>query len=578
MRWIRLSAAFLFFMLLLSGCSAPGSEGETETVPKGDDRMILADRGETKYTIVYPTGADNTIRNSVKMLENVFRNYYGVSITTEPDDDRKNDPSEYEILIGQTNRAESVCELDLKFNDYYIGVKGKKVVITGMVPASVSAAVEYFITSSIKATSGSAKGGTMQLPSGYTYVYSASYPLSAVRMGTVDLSSFSLVVSRTASDAETALASGIQKLVGSASGVILPIRNDRTSETEHEILIGKTTRPLSGQYYSNQSPVDVSLYAFHYVNGSMIVVVGGDEASEAALKYFEKSIKSGKGEYNMLSLDGKSFITEIGDTERYAGTDLRLMSNNILMTPNKTPYTVAERGRLLAKVYRAYLPDILCLQEADSLWYPYLSENLGDLYSFVVVAPEGKDWTRNLNPILYRKDLFEVLESDCYKTKDYPFNSEVTWAVLRERANQKVYIIYNIHLLVDSLSPTAELHRQASTEIILNKIRQLKTKYATEYAFVMGDFNAVESTKTYAMFTSEMCDAKYVAEVRSNTTLNTGHTIGSAPEAVSAGARNYDYIMVNGDAVRVMTHDIVTNEFALNGTDHCPVTVDVILK
>ena len=95
---------------------------------------------------------------------------------------------------------------------------------------------------------------------------------------------------------------------------------------------------------------------------------------------------------------------------------------------------------------------------------------------------------------------------------------------------------------------------------------------------MMGDFNAVESTESYKMAASYLADSKYIAEIRANTTLNTGHTIGEMPLLVEQGPGNYDYILVNPDVTRVMTHDIVTTQAALDGSDHCPVYVDVILK
>ncbi len=262
-------------------------------------------------------------------------------------------------------------------------------------------------------------------------------------------------------------------------------------------------------------------------------------------------------------------------TKRYEETDLRIMTNNILFTWSADP---TERAKYLSKIYHAYLPDILCLQEVDTKWYNYLPELLADSYALVdAYPPTGTSARNNLNPIFYRKDRFDVLEKDCYTTIQ-EFKSEVTYAVLREKDGSKTYIVYSLHLLVDSLSATAEQQRQNSIRIVLEKIGKLKRKYETEYAFVMGDFNAVESTETYRIITDVMADAKYVAKVRSDKDLNTGHTLGAMPTPVSAGARNYDYIMVNPNAVDVMTHTVVTNRYALDGSDHCPVFVDLVLK
>lgn len=261
--------------------------------------------------------------------------------------------------------------------------------------------------------------------------------------------------------------------------------------------------------------------------------------------------------------------------DRYEGTDLRIMTNNILFSASKKHQ---ERGKLLIDIYRDYLPDILSLQEVDPAWYSMLFAELGVVYAIVEAAPRGEySVVHNLNPIFYRKDRFEVLEKMCYTTIA-KFDSEVTYAVLRDKQKGKIYIVYNVHLLVNSLSPTAEIQRRGSVARVTDTIAKLKKKYDTEYAFMMGDFNAVESTESYKMAASYLADSKYIAEIRSNTTRNTGHTIGEMPLLVEQGPRNYDYILVNPDVTRVMTHDIVTTQAALDGSDHCPVYVDVILK
>ena len=266
---------------------------------------------------------------------------------------------------------------------------------------------------------------------------------------------------------------------------------------------------------------------------------------------------------------------ETAKSVRYEGTNIRVMTNNVLFSSTKDCRT---RVHLLAGIYRDYQPDILCLQETDPAWYAALPPVIDDLYEVVNVAPLGRVApVENLNPIFYRKDRFDVVQKECYTTIEQQ-PSEITWAVLWDKQLQKHLIVYSIHLLVDLCSPSAEIQRRGSVSRILERIAKLRKKYATDYVLAMGDFNAVESTESYQMFARVYRDAKYIAKVRANLTSNTGHTLGQMPLLVAQSPRNYDYVLVNEDVTEVLTHDIITTQEALDGSDHCPVYVDLILK
>lgn len=574
-------AIILATLLCLAGCKNTDEPESSNTkdatsTEQGERSVTLIKNMATDYVIVYPKDADEDVLNAVGNLKGILKSNYKVDIEAQTDSERPIGTSDHEILVGRTNRSESdaVCA-GMKYSDWAVEIVSEKIVMVGATGKGTSDAVNYFLINTISAFSNSDPTATVTVDKEYSYHSNADYPLKSFTVGGTDISEFSIVVSRDASEAIMQLALNVREVIGTACGAVLDISNDRSVVAAHEIIIGDTMRKLSLDYYKTQP--DVSSFSYHVSDGSVIFVIGGDKAATQISAHFEQEVKKSKELFDMSSLDGYKFIQDIdsAETARYEGTDLRIMTNNILFTWSAEP---TERAKYLSKIYHAYLPDILCLQEVDSDWYDCLPGLIADEYALVDAYPStGTSSRNNLNPIFYRKDKFEVLEKDCYTTIK-EFKSEVTYAVLRDTSNGKIYIVYSLHLLVDSLSTTAEQQRQNSINIVLNKIEELKEKYNTEYVFVMGDFNAVETTGTYKIITDKMSDSKYVAEIRSNTTLNTGHTLGSMPTEVSKGPRNYDYIMVNIDSVRVMTHDIITNQYALDGSDHCPVYVDIILK
>lgn len=576
-----LCAIILAVLLCLSGCKntdePDSSHSADATSTEQEEQSVLFIKNmTTDYVIIYPEDADEDVLGAVDNLKSILKTFYKVDIEAQKDSENPDETSNHEILIGRTNRSESdaVCA-EMKYSDWAVEIVSGKIVIAGATGKGTSDAMNYFLINTISAFSNSDPTATVTIDKNYSYRSNADYPLKSITVGDTEISEFSIVVSRDASDAVIQLALNVREVIGTACGAVLEISNDRSAVTDHEIIIGDTMRKLSLDYYKTQP--DVSSFSYHVSNGSVIFVIGGDRAATQISAHFEQEVKKSEELFDMSSLDGYTFTQDIDpdETARYEGTDLRIMTNNILFTWSAEP---TERAKYLSKIYHAYLPDILCLQEVDSKWYDCLPGLIADEYALVdAYPPTGTSVRNNLNPIFYRKDKFEVLEKDCYTTIE-EFKSEVTYAVLRDTSNGKIYIVYSLHLLVDSLSSTAEQQRQNSINIVLNKIEELKATYNTEYVFVMGDFNAIETTGTYKIITDKMSDSKYIAEIRSNTTLNTGHSLGSMPTEVSSGPRNYDYIIVNSDSTRVMTHDIITSQYALDASDHCPVYIDIILK
>ncbi len=571
-----LIVAILMSVCLLASCIGGNSDTDSgttsgsESAPSG---IVLVGGGKSNYSIIHSSDADSSVSDAAKNLQNVFKKYFGADIEVKSD---INPESEYEILIGDTNRQTSESTVS-KYMDYEISTFGKKVVINGASDIAITKAVDYFIIDVIKAFDGNDTSREVKLDEKFSYIHNEKYPLEKISIGNSDISEYTVIISRVADDAARELADDFCDVIGRACGALLEIKSDRVAESEKEIVIGDSMRQISTDYYINAT-VDVSEYSYHIKGEKLIMVFGGKKSASMMASHIQKTLKNAEGSYNMKELDGFSYLNNLEEelVARYEGTDLRVMTNNILFTWSAAP---AERAKYLSKIYHEYLPDILCLQEVNPDWYDLLPQLLEDEYTVVNAYPSGASSVRsNLNPILYRSDRLQLIEKNCYTTIPEHFNSEITYAVFRDKTTDKNIIVYSIHLLVDSLSATAEQSRQASTSRILSKIEELKRTYNTEIVFVMGDFNAVESTGTYKMFTQAMSDAKYVAEVRANTTLNTGHTIGQMPLLVSQGARNYDYIMVNSDAVKVFTHDIITNQYALDGSDHCPVYIDVKYK
>jgi len=378
---------------------------------------------------------------------------------------------------------------------------------------------------------------------------------------------------------------GLLNLNGDEAGLRIRVTDGKETK-EQEFPVSKVYQSISVQMDAGNVVRYTAerLYANHLmaVTFSNIPTNAGDMVFFVTPYYKIDGVRYEGREYRVIYDAGKMQMqyAEEGDPlpYRHEGTTLRLMTNNILTTGTAS---AEPRVQMLSAIYHTYSPDILALQEVVPNWYNYLPKYLNDEYTLLDVGPAGKSATYNEDPIYYKTDRFDVLEARCFTTIPFGRDDELTYGVFRDKLNDKIYIVFSLHWLVNSTTypaPVADAYRQESAKVILQTIDELKAKYNTEYAFVMGDFNAIESTQSYKDITVGLDDAKYIAEVRSNTVNNTGHTLGRAPLIASVAPRNYDYILVNGGSTRVLTHDIIKNPYGYMSSDHCPVYVDLILK
>ena len=157
--WILLS----LLLLGLVACgdtpditSATTTEAQTttpvQTEPIVPDLIVIDESGKSEFTVVRADEADGITVNVAIALHTALQDTYqskiglssDISIRREPDGTVIND--KYEILIGDTNRPESIAaRTELGENDYIICVKGKKLIILGVNGAATKYAVNLFM-------------------------------------------------------------------------------------------------------------------------------------------------------------------------------------------------------------------------------------------------------------------------------------------------------------------------------------------------------------------------------------------------------------------------------------------------
>ena len=124
-----------------------------ETTAPVPDGLVLVSDGASDYVIVRPSDCQNFIIEAMSDFRKAVSDKYGVSL--KPQDDwvkghKDGEPyvsDAYEILIGETNRKESIEALaTLKTGEYKICVSGNKLVLIGATDYLTAKAVEAFVS------------------------------------------------------------------------------------------------------------------------------------------------------------------------------------------------------------------------------------------------------------------------------------------------------------------------------------------------------------------------------------------------------------------------------------------------
>ncbi len=153
------------------------------------------------------------------------------------------------------------------------------------------------------------------------------------------------------------------------------------------------------------------------------------------------------------------------------------------------------RANLFAQQINNTLPDILGVQELNSIWQGKMKELLPQ-YEYYGVKRGGdeKEETSEMSGIFYLKDKFELVESDTFwisltPEKESKFEGAAcyricSYVVLKNKNTGKIFACFNTHL--DHVSTEAQ---NLGGNLIAEKAEEIKAKYDEITTVITGDFN-----------------------------------------------------------------------------------------
>lgn len=594
MKLLKRSAVIILALTLmlsaLTGCGLLGkfikgdeSEGGRQTNEDGvfllEEPVVVADGSESYFKVVRPNVNNDVYASCVSALRKPAD---GFTLNGDVAKEEKNSNTDGEILIGNTCRTQTKTEMDkIGFDGFSITYVENKIVVAAHDPERLVEAVTFLKEKLLRVNEG-------RLEYIGDYTYESDTPLM---IGEGDsIADYKIVCGH---DDLYGAAYSIQQYINNKHGVTLPIIFDKTEKTGKEIVLGKTNREISKLADS----LSVSEGIVVVQNKDMLIATKDILDTDTLFDIFEEEFLSGtytdhfnfKADYSeTINIYSGIFRDPAAFTK---GSDIRIMSFNILVDIWSTSPSISGRRETVAQVIKYYAPDVVGLQEASKSWHSALKADLKNT-SYELINTERheavttKYGKTNFCPILYNTDTLTLIECDTreFVVKDNAYLRILSYAYFEHKDSGKRFVVISTHY-ADPGSDAAEkeenvIIRTAQTEEMIALIDELEAKYDCA-VLLTGDFNTTEgSDKTgrhapyWNLINSGLSDAKNTAD-KINRACSTWHELGQSADISSVGS--FDHIFGN-DKVKFTYFNTLIDKAIINAADHCPIYADVIFK
>lgn len=281
-------------------------------------------------------------------------------------------------------------------------------------------------------------------------------------------------------------------------------------------------------------------------------------------------------------LKSKSKQHNAQQVSHLARPSLRVMSFNLRFNnPYDGPHIWGRRREYAASMLRLHIPDVVGLQEAQSVQIADLTARLPD-YAWLGGGRDDGASEGEFVAIFYRPARLALLDKATFwlsKTPDVPGSINwkaccvriVTWAKFLDRATGCPFFCFNTHF-----DQASEKARVKSAELLLKRIPTI----AGGVPFIVtGDLNCHEDSEPYRILTHKQKEAKLHLRDASKVSVSPHHGPLKTFHAFTGILRErIDYIFV-ANGTRVLQHATLVDHWdGFYPSDHCPILAEVELK
>ena len=278
---------------------------------------------------------------------------------------------------------------------------------------------------------------------------------------------------------------------------------------------------------------------------------------------------------------------------------LRFMTFNVWGDYFQNP--VSEREADVEAVILKDTPDVVSLQEVTPNWYKSpMFANLKKAGYAIVRGDEaaalkraafsGRKTARHINhePLLYKTGRLKMLASGTeFFHLSLQTSKSVTWAVLEDKTDGRRFVAFGTHFWWQANGKESDTIRELSARLVLSILSSVRREWGAELPAILGgDLNSRENSIAHAMLRrGGFVNAASSADVRSPHCSHHGDPKrgedgkyhGSLrPAKDDTPDRSIDHIYYTR-GIHALRHEIVTDQTALDVSDHSPVIVEFSL-
>ena len=565
MKIIRI-LSLLLTLLLLCGCVFDGGNQETSDTVNNDteseteepvEYIELVVDGKAQFLIVsmgeeYAQAADS--------LKTILQGKTGVSFSSmnfdpSPDEDGK-------IYVGcdwceVTGNSESP-----KYGYYGVVWANGNLYVCGSTATEITQCVSVFASSITKdhISKDGEKGVQVAIPSTLMFLTEPE----GTKVGTLlgyPLKEYRIVRSATASDVEQYFVGLLQAQLRQI-GYDLNVVTDAEAPTQHEIVVGNTTRSGSTDFYGKTR--GAGEYSIVGKGASLYIGYGSvlclDEVLSSMSKVYYKET---------VNVTGSAEDTY--GLEKSNSSDIRVMTSNVeyvAWDTKKKDYEL--RMRMTAEYYNLYLPDFIGLQEACAEMRAALTPYLDERYEYVDFSRYTSETVKlEYLPILYNADEWKVLDAGA---GDWTHKMLCAWGYGwvkfgRIGNESETFYLLNLHYMPSSfVEQNGELYRYGIATEVNKKVKEIIAADPSAMIAITGDYNTDYGSDVFElMYENGRLETSYLLTKDTNLTP-------------VQQAKWIDHISVTKSNVSVITHRSIDGVGTDYMSDHTPCFSDLRRK
>lgn len=578
-KYLALALAIIFVALPI--CSCKNNDGPTvneDGVVLLEEPIVIADASGAYFTVVKPSESTEIIDSCVFSLAKPAE---GFSLKHAVAKEDGNGNTDKEILLGFTCRAESAAAMEsIGFDDYSITYSNNKIIVAAHNPQRLSEAVTFLKEKLLKVTD-----GKLEYIGNYTYESSDALMVDEGE----SIADYKIVCGY---DDLYMGAQNIQKYVKAKYGVQLEIIYDTKPKDGKEIVLGNAKRDICA--LADGLGMGEGIIA---VKDKDLLIAAKDITTTLSLFdiFTEEYISGLYTDTFNFKADFETTVNvykdEFKDSNKVSdGSDIRVMSFNVLVDIWSNTPAVKGRDTTVAKTLLYYTPDVVGLQEASATWHKNLKSLLKNTpYKLICTEHEyvdAKYGNLNFVPILYNSETLTLKDSGTreYTSAHVKYMRTISWALFEKVEGKEQFIVVNTHYEAPGKNAEEKAeyleHRKKQTADMIKFLVELEDKYDLPI-LLTGDFNTTEGNdKTghhspyWNIINSGMHEAKHSADVIKRA-CSTWHELGSSVSTAPAGS--FDHIFGN-DKVKFKYFNTLVDKMLIDAADHCPIYADVKFK